>query len=237
MPTTYQAPGVYVEEVPGGSRPIEGVGTSVAAFVGFAEKGPLDRPVRVTNWTQYTNAFGGFIKNGYMPLSVYGFFANGGGNAWIGRIGGDVVTQDAVMALPGRAATPIDSLRVTSKLPGVEGNGISIEVTDEAPPAPPPTPEGGTPPAENPDDRRFRVRVTAPTRPEEVFEGLTLRRGDARNVVDVINNADSGSKLIMIEDLAPRGVTVADRQPAPATYTLGGGTEQVTSLTTSDFQG
>ena len=30
----YLAPGVYVEEVSSGSKPIEGVGTSVAAFIG-----------------------------------------------------------------------------------------------------------------------------------------------------------------------------------------------------------
>ena len=41
MPT-YLSPGVYVEEVSSGSRPIEGVGTAVAAFVGFAEKGPAN---------------------------------------------------------------------------------------------------------------------------------------------------------------------------------------------------
>ena len=40
MPT-YLSPGVYVEEVEAGSRPIEGVGTAVAAFVGLAEKGPV----------------------------------------------------------------------------------------------------------------------------------------------------------------------------------------------------
>ncbi len=39
MPT-YLSPGVYVEEDQSGSRPIEGVGTAVAAFVEFAEKGP-----------------------------------------------------------------------------------------------------------------------------------------------------------------------------------------------------
>jgi phage tail sheath protein FI len=36
----YLSPGVYVEEVPSGSRPIEGVGTAVAAFVGLAPAGP-----------------------------------------------------------------------------------------------------------------------------------------------------------------------------------------------------
>ena len=53
MPT-YLSPGVYVEEVEAGSRPIEGVGTAVAAFVGFAEQGPFNTPTLVTNWSQYT---------------------------------------------------------------------------------------------------------------------------------------------------------------------------------------
>ena len=50
MPT-YLSPGVYVEEVDSGSRPIEGVGTAVAAFVGLAEDGPFNTPTLVTNWT------------------------------------------------------------------------------------------------------------------------------------------------------------------------------------------
>lgn len=38
---TYLSPGVYVEEVSSGSKPIEGVGTAVAAFVGLARRDPL----------------------------------------------------------------------------------------------------------------------------------------------------------------------------------------------------
>ena len=47
----YLSPGVYVEEVDSGSRPIEGVGTAVAAFVGLATRGPFNTPTLVTNWT------------------------------------------------------------------------------------------------------------------------------------------------------------------------------------------
>ena len=36
----YQSPAVYVEEVSSGARPIEGVGTAVAAFVGLAPPNP-----------------------------------------------------------------------------------------------------------------------------------------------------------------------------------------------------
>ncbi len=41
---TYRSPGVYVEEVSSGTRPLEGVGTAIAAFIGLAPGGPLDSP-------------------------------------------------------------------------------------------------------------------------------------------------------------------------------------------------
>src|SRR2546427_3454962 len=87
MPT-YLTPGVYVEEVQSGARPIEGVGTAVAAFVGFAERGPFHTPTLVTNWDQYTQLFGGFTENTYLAHAVYGYFSNGGGTAYVVRIGG-----------------------------------------------------------------------------------------------------------------------------------------------------
>ena len=56
----YLAPGVYVEEVSGGPRPIEAVGTNIAAFVGLTERGPT-RPRLVTNWGDFTRWFGDTI--------------------------------------------------------------------------------------------------------------------------------------------------------------------------------
>jgi hypothetical protein len=65
MPS-YLSPGVYVEEVEAGSRPIEGVGTAVAAFVGLAAQGPANTPTLVTNWSQFVQSFGDFIE-GLVP--------------------------------------------------------------------------------------------------------------------------------------------------------------------------
>src|ERR671914_2466514 len=87
MPT-YLSPGVYMEEVSSGSRPIEAVGTAVAAFVGFAERGPLHEPVLVTNWTQFKQNFGDFVEDYYLAHAVYGYFQNGGGVAYVVRVGG-----------------------------------------------------------------------------------------------------------------------------------------------------
>lgn len=86
MPT-YLSPGVYVEEIDSGSRPIEGVGTAVAAFIGLAEKGPFNQPTLISNWTQFTTTFGGFVEGACLAESVFAYFQNGGGNSYIVRIG------------------------------------------------------------------------------------------------------------------------------------------------------
>ena len=78
MPTTYLSPGVYVEEVDAGPKPIEGVATAVAAFVGFAQKGPVNEATLVTNWSQFVSNFGEFMAGSYLAHSVFGYFNNGG---------------------------------------------------------------------------------------------------------------------------------------------------------------
>src|ERR671929_576463 len=88
MPT-YLSPGVYVEEVDSGSRPIEGVGTAVAAFAGLAQQGPFNEPTLVTNWSQFTQVFGDFVPDSYLAHAVYGYFQNGGGSCYVVRVGGN----------------------------------------------------------------------------------------------------------------------------------------------------
>src|SRR6266542_5319586 len=85
----YLSPGVYVEEVEAGARPIEGVGTAVAGFVGLAPQGPFNSPTLVTNWSQYTQAFGEFSEGTYLAHAVYSYFQNGGGQCYVVRIGED----------------------------------------------------------------------------------------------------------------------------------------------------
>ena len=89
-----QAPGVFIQEidVPG---PIAGVGTSTAAFIGPAERGPIGRPVKLTNATQFTNLFGGFVDapRVYATHAVHGFFRNGGSTCYFLRVGTAVRAQ------------------------------------------------------------------------------------------------------------------------------------------------
>jgi phage tail sheath protein FI len=87
MATSYLSPGVYVEEVPSGSKPIEAVGTSTAGFIGECEVGPINEPVLCTNWSTYTKHFGDFKNSEYLAHGVYGFFNNGGSIAFVLNVG------------------------------------------------------------------------------------------------------------------------------------------------------
>ncbi len=98
MSPEYLSPGVYIEEVDRGAKPIEGVGTAVAAFVGFTEKGPVNQPVFIPNWTEFTNTFGGFLKGGYLAHAVYGYFHNGGGRCFVTRLSGGEAAEAKAQA-------------------------------------------------------------------------------------------------------------------------------------------
>lgn len=113
MPTVYQHPGVYVNEVPGGSKPIEGVGTSTAAFIGFAPEGPANTPTRVTSWLDFARVFGDrdpavktgpYMEHAYLAYAVNGFFSNGGGACYIVRLGTDDYGGLPQIALTGVAS-------------------------------------------------------------------------------------------------------------------------------------
>src|SRR5262249_16709788 len=112
--TTYLSPGVYVEEMESASKPIEGVGTAVAAFVGFAEMGDFNKPVLVPNWSQFRTTFGDFMAGAYLAHSVYGYFNNGGGSCYVVRIGGQGDSTPAAAALPSRATASMDTVRVNA---------------------------------------------------------------------------------------------------------------------------
>ncbi|GFN30013.1 hypothetical protein [Paenibacillus xylaniclasticus] len=81
----YLSPGVYVEEIEIGSKPVEGVSTSTAGFLGETERGPTT-PELVTSWLDYQRKFGSYSDTSYLPYAVQGFFDNGGQRAYIARV-------------------------------------------------------------------------------------------------------------------------------------------------------
>ncbi|MEU0964245.1 phage tail sheath subtilisin-like domain-containing protein [Streptomyces sp. NPDC005917] len=215
MPS-YLSPGVYVEEVASGSRPIEGVGTSVAAFVGLAPTGPLNEPTLVTNWTQYVASFGEFTDGYYLAHSVYGFFNNGGTAAYVVRVGGSrdgdeaaanapaaVGSSAAPAALPPGEAKQLGTFTVSAMASG----DLSVEVAD---------PEGDGP------AERFRLLVKDGGKTVETFD-VTAKKGGRNYVVTQVKER---SKLITVTEAAPAAqlarpdnqtvALVAPAAPAPA---------------------
>ncbi|MBM0235480.1 phage tail sheath family protein [Micromonospora sp. STR1_7] len=90
MPS-YFSPGIYVEEVPSGARPIGPASTSIAAFVGVApDRGAhLGKAVPVNNWTEFLRLFAGGDQVESTPLAraVFGFLDNGGARCWVVNVG------------------------------------------------------------------------------------------------------------------------------------------------------
>ena len=87
MATSYLSPGVYIEEVDRGSKPIEAVGTNTVGFLGTCSKGPVNKAIFCANWTQFVNTFGDFRDSQYLAHAVYGFFNNGGTRCFITNVG------------------------------------------------------------------------------------------------------------------------------------------------------
>lgn len=89
----YFTPGVYIEEIERGPRPIEGVPTSTAAFLGESERGPT-MPRLVTSYNDYRRWFGDIFgtRDRYLPYAASGFFENGGRQLYVCRLVGQGAT-------------------------------------------------------------------------------------------------------------------------------------------------
>jgi uncharacterized protein len=88
MATSYLSPGVYVEEVDRGTKPIEAVGTNTVGFLGESSKGPQNEAVLCTNWSQFVKTFGDFKDcSEHLAHAIYGFFNNGGSRCFVVNVG------------------------------------------------------------------------------------------------------------------------------------------------------
>ncbi len=118
MATSYLSPGVYVEEVDRGSKPIEAVGTNTVGFLGTGSKGPVNKSIFIGNWTQFVNTFGDFRDSQYLAHAVYGFFNNGGTRCFVTNVGehpGGLDRVGAEEAAPAAAAPKADGKKEEGK--------------------------------------------------------------------------------------------------------------------------
>lgn len=177
---TLTAPGVYIDEVSSGVRPIEVAGTSTAAFFGVAERGTIGEVKKIFNFTEFQKEYGHFLTDGhYLAHGVYQFFNNGGGACYIGRVARGAETAEVTVL--DRADTPQDSLTFSASSAGAWGNSTMVIVDSTE--------------AEDPNNQ-FNVEVYQdPTDPDdepvllETFENLSMNPDDTNYVETAINNA------------------------------------------------
>lgn len=192
MPT-YTAPGVYVEEVTSSQKVLAAAPTAVAAFVGFTERAPSDdprdpqglAPRLVTSWSQFEALYGGFAPGCVLPLSVYGYFANGGSIAYICRVPN---TEPA--GEPARAALPASdrALGLPVSVESLEPDAdISLEITNDDV-------------ADDDAPASFTLTVLEGGEPVESFPGLGLGPGPS-NVATAVNGTSTKIKVeVLLEE-------------------------------------
>lgn len=217
MPT-YLTPGVYVEEIDRGSKPLSPVGTAVAAFVGFTAKAPSDDPTDpegvkprfVTNWGQYTAQYGAFASGLMLPHAVYGYFNNGGGGCYIVRIPNRTLAGPGpTRELPGTDDQSKPALQVAAK---VDDDALEVDIV--------PSVSG---------DESFTLIVRSGDQVVETFSDLTLAKGD--RTVDKVVTAES--RLVTVKLVSASKASL----PAAGTYGVSPASTKPKAVSGTDFAG
>lgn len=122
MPS-YNAPGVYIQDVVSGSQTIEQLSSSVGMLIGVAKSGLVNVAQKIGSWTEYIEKYANgletpFDANSYLPYAVYGFFQNGGKELYIGNV------KDGAQKATGTAAT--SKIVATALYEGVWGNDLKV---------------------------------------------------------------------------------------------------------------
>ncbi len=193
MPVTPTYPGVYVEEIPSGVRTITGVSTSVAAFIDYFKRGPLNKAVQLFSMGDFSREFGGLDANSEASYAIQQFFLNGGTEAWAVRVAsGSLAKATALLAATAGGAM---ALTITAISEGTWGNNLRATVDAT-----------GTAAGEfNLTLSEFAVAGGTETlASQEVFRNLSMDSAKINYVATVINDPNSGSKLARV---TPSGAT------------------------------
>jgi uncharacterized protein len=261
----YLSPGVYVEEIDRGPRPLEATGTSTAVFVGFTEKAEevqevdgervvinlLNQPQFVTNWSQYREKFGGLVDGAYLPLSVQGFFVNGGERCYVVSLRTIPPAQASLLNADGQP-----QLVVRSRSSGVGGLSLRVRIEPSTngdisslnlgggEGAGDGTDEGEAKSEEGDGLKPFDVVVEKQTstgswQVKDVRKGVTLEEfetdeGAKKVKVAYRNNKASELIDILIPDPAK---PLAELWPSEQAQSLGIDQKQLAPPTSSEFQG
>jgi uncharacterized protein len=100
MANEYRTPGVYIQELNAFPNSVAGVPTTVTAFLGRANDGPVNVATQIFDWGDFERLFGGLAHHLPLTYAVQQFYANGGGEAYIVRLAEDAAAVDAPWLSP-----------------------------------------------------------------------------------------------------------------------------------------
>ncbi len=146
----------------------------LAAFIGRANRGPLNEPVVIASFDAYRRIFGGHGQLGFLSVAVQQYFEHGGAVAAVVRVANnatrarvDLPAQDQLLRLHAREPGSRFVLRAS-----VDYDGIK-------------------------DAERFNLVVQRLARPgsqlvedQELFRNLSMDESDERFVVDVLRSSE-----------------------------------------------
>jgi phage tail sheath protein FI len=186
-------PGVYIQEIPSGVRTVTSVATSIAAFVDFFPKGPMNQAVQIFGMGDFERIFGGLDDRSDASYAIAQFFLNGGGEAHVVRVTNAASPARAATVRAQEATGTTDILEFRAANPGIWGNALRVDIDHNTP---------------NPATQ-FNLTVTlydgpsARARPiaAEKFLNLTVTAGP-RFVETVVNDE---STLIAVDYLPSSG--------------------------------
>jgi uncharacterized protein len=215
----YTYPGVYIRELPSGQNTITPVATSIAAFIGWANQGPVGQAVMVECWQEYLATFGGFYPGAYLGYAVYQFFQNGGSQAYIIRLVAPSQTGTGITPPSATAtSTPIASggsspfgIPVYANSPGQWANSVCLNVPVSS------ASTGGT---------TFNLQVInivngIPSYPE-TYTNLSVVSTSSNYFVTVIDNDSNYITFIQPDTSTPPTSTITVAAAATATYCIPG---------------
>ncbi|MEN8238880.1 MAG: hypothetical protein ABFR53_06710, partial [Actinomycetota bacterium] len=120
----FKTPGVYIEEIPSGTRPIEAVSSSVLGIVGVTMAGPVFEPTKVTSWQAFIDVFGRTDPGSFTAEALWGFFHNGGSEAWVVKVPHPTVPD----GIPEARTHDPDAVLARVLVEGIESLGSSSPV-------------------------------------------------------------------------------------------------------------
>lgn len=186
MPVQPTYPGVYVEEIPSGVRTISGVSTSIAVFIDYFRRGPMNRAVRIFSFGDFEREFGGLDALSEASYAIQQFFLNGGSQAYVIRVAGGAPMPASVSMGADTGPAVVLSLEAINE--GIWGNSIRVHIDHNTT-----------------ETNEFNMLISeydanGQALRQEKYLNLSMDPASPRRnlVTTVINDANTGSKIVRV---------------------------------------